>query len=940
MKPSRWVFYWLSLLIVSPVVLSQTDPAITSWRINQNGATGSSTNAAIHAIVSQYPADVQRVRYNSTDVYIDASGVPSYSIGPWTASPNVATDRHWLLRIPRSPTVQSGTKTSTLLGTIGVFINGVPIYNAKDAISFNNQGIWNQNAVTVEGGLVSPFINAFDSALGHPSEVSGGTTINGYNEGEYHHHQRPVSLLGQIGDSSATHSKIVGFAFDGFPVYGPYGYANTDGTGGVVRITSSYRLKSGNRPPPSGSSPGGAYNGKYIEDYEYVSGLGHLDQYNGRTSVTPEYPGGIYHYHATIDSSGNSAFPYIIGTQYYGVVGNDNLTHTVTVPENTVDYGAPVAICKDITIALNAEGSASIVAEEVNNGSSVTYGAPALSVNPSSFTCANKGINPVTLTVTDFYNNTATCSATVTVLDNATPTIACPDGVTVGTNDGCTATGVALGNPITSDNCAVASVTNNAPTIFPLGNTSVIWTVTDTAGLTATCTQSVTVIDIDPPTIACPDSVTVGTNDGCTATGVALGNPITSDNCAVASVTNNAPTIFPLGNTSVIWTVTDTAGLTATCTQSVTVIDIDPPTITCPDGVTVGTNDGCTATDVSLGNPITSDNCAVASVTNNAPTIFPLGNTSVIWTVTDTAGLTATCTQSVTVNDTDPPTIMCSPDIGPLTQAMGENGVVVTWAAPIVSDHCPGMVLAQTSGPASGSLFSVGTTTIGYTATDAAGNMAECDFSVTVTAAAVPVTHKLHFDRDTYEVSQGQSLEVMVIWDGDIEQNGDQGAANGLFSYGVKITVAGSTVQLPVITSIAPAGELDYNGFDVGALTTAGGAMAGLKGTIALNAFEPYFGVLIGTMNIDTAGAAPGAYQLEMTLYRTLGPGEEIFIDFNGTVLDDSIVFESSTLIVQNQAEPVTVPTLNEWGMIALILMLGLMAYGKTHVRHTKNRFQ
>lgn len=58
--------------------------------------------------------------------------------------------------------------------------------------------------------------------------------------------------------------------------------------------------------------------GRYLEDYDYIEGLGDLDQYNGRTTVTPEFPNGTYAYFITLDSGGNPAFPYVLGGQYYG----------------------------------------------------------------------------------------------------------------------------------------------------------------------------------------------------------------------------------------------------------------------------------------------------------------------------------------------------------------------------------------------------------------------------------------------------------------------------------------------------------------------------------------------------------------------------------------------------------------------------------------------
>jgi hypothetical protein len=94
---------------------------------------------------------------------------------------------------------------------------------------------------------------------------------------------------------------LIGFAGDGIPIYGPYGHEDhTDPSSAVVELRSSYRVKIGERP----DGPGGAYDGTYVEDFEYVAGMGDLDECNGRTGVTPEYPEGAYHYVAT------RAWPY------------------------------------------------------------------------------------------------------------------------------------------------------------------------------------------------------------------------------------------------------------------------------------------------------------------------------------------------------------------------------------------------------------------------------------------------------------------------------------------------------------------------------------------------------------------------------------------------------------------------------------------------------
>jgi hypothetical protein len=233
--------------------------------------------------------------------------------------------------------MNNGTKTSTPLGPIGVWINGVAVFNALDAQSYNNQNIWHQNAVVVEA-------SSFDACLGHPAP--GGV---------YHHHQNPRCLYAA---DSSSHSPLIGYTFDGFPVYGPYGYTNPDGSGGIKRLRSSYRprnitqrtsLPDGTVLSPSQYGPDVSVTyplGYYVEDFEYADGSGDLDRYNGRLTVTPDYPDSVYAYVATVDSDGNSAYPYFVGPQYYGVVETGNITSHghVAVSESVMTYSPETAI--------------------------------------------------------------------------------------------------------------------------------------------------------------------------------------------------------------------------------------------------------------------------------------------------------------------------------------------------------------------------------------------------------------------------------------------------------------------------------------------------------------------------------------------------------------------------------------------------------------------
>ena len=132
---------------------------------------------------------------------------------------------------------------------------------------------------------------------------------------------------------STQHGPLIGFAFDGYPIYGGYGYANALLPGAVKRMIPGYRLRNitvrttlpGGAPASqAGPTLAAQALGNYYEDYEHVTGLGDLDEHNGRFCVTPEYPQGTYAYFATLDRDGNSVFPYVLGPTYYGVVETSN----------------------------------------------------------------------------------------------------------------------------------------------------------------------------------------------------------------------------------------------------------------------------------------------------------------------------------------------------------------------------------------------------------------------------------------------------------------------------------------------------------------------------------------------------------------------------------------------------------------------------------------
>ena len=294
--------YLLALLLLTPALgRAQITPIVSSWIVNTTGATG----------YNGIPSNVQRVQYATGNVYITCTGIPGYTIGPsWGNNPNTPTNQNFVFKITRTPVPNTGTATATPLGHTGIWSNGVSMYNAWDAMSYNNGGVWRQNAIVVEGP-------GFDSCLGHPAA-----------NGEYHHHLNPKCLYNDR--DSSRHSPLIGFALDGYPIYGAYGYANPITPGALKSMRSSYRpraittrttLPDGSTASQAGPAVSTAKPiGYYLEDFEYVAGRGDLDVHNGRFCVTPEYPQGTYAYFVTINSQYAGAYPYTTGLTYYGVV--------------------------------------------------------------------------------------------------------------------------------------------------------------------------------------------------------------------------------------------------------------------------------------------------------------------------------------------------------------------------------------------------------------------------------------------------------------------------------------------------------------------------------------------------------------------------------------------------------------------------------------------
>jgi hypothetical protein len=198
--------------------------------------------------------------------------------------------------------------------------------------------------------------------------------------------------------------------------------------------------------------------------------------------------------------------------------------------------------------------------------------------------------------------------------------------------------------------------------------------------------------------------------------------------------TANASGTYPVGTTTVTWTVTDVHNNTNTCTQLITITDDEKPVISgMPGNMSINNDAGLCSAIANWTAPTASDNCGVSTFTSDyhSGDVFPVGTTTVTYTATDIHGNVQTTSFTITVTDNEKPVISGMPANISLNNDAGLCSAVANWALPTASDNCG--ILSFTSDHHSGDVFPVGTTTVTYTATDIHNNVQTASFTVTVT---------------------------------------------------------------------------------------------------------------------------------------------------------------------------------------------------------------
>ena len=258
------------------------------------------------------------ITLNETHLIISTNGIPNHdfeSTLACTGGGDCTSEKSYTWSIPRSPVndTSGGHDSSNCpeaagdyecapdRGAVAVAINGVPIYGPEDGPG--------GDAVAAEHGAYNEDRQPIELGICHGHAAQGGTYHYHADGNCMHWHPKDGESIENDYDESTiqavamntydgNHSQVIGVAYDGYPIYGFWGY---DDSMNIVEMKSSYELKAGET----------GYNG--IDDYKFTEGLGHLDVCNGHFGPTPDFPQGIYHYHTTMQNGdGDMGFPYFL----------------------------------------------------------------------------------------------------------------------------------------------------------------------------------------------------------------------------------------------------------------------------------------------------------------------------------------------------------------------------------------------------------------------------------------------------------------------------------------------------------------------------------------------------------------------------------------------------------------------------------------------------
>lgn len=528
---------------------------------------------------------------------------------------------------------------------------------------------------------------------------------------------------------------------------------------------------------------------------------------------------------------------------------------TATPVAQTICSGTPIT-----TIGLTGPVSGTTYSWTRDNAATVT-GIAASGIGDIAGTLTNTTTAPVTVTFT-ITPEAAGCTGapvTATVVVNPVPAgSASPVAQTICSGTAIsdiTFSGAVSGTQFnwTRDNTVsvtgIAASGNGTVSGILTNTTAAPVTVTFTiipeaSGCSGTSFSSTVIVNPQPTAVATPNTQTVCTGDAITpitlngaVSGTVFnwtrnntvnisGIPASGSGGISGTVTNNTS-----AQQTVLFTITPVANSCSGTPVTATVIVNAPPAIVCPANITVNNAPGqCGAVvnypaAVATGTPV-----PVVTYSIPSGSTFPVGVTTVTATATNACG-TATCSFTITVNDTQAPVITCPGNIN--ATAVGACTALVNYSV-TATDNCTGVTVVRTAGPASGTAFPIGITTVTHQATDASGNSSTCSFTVTVVDGQLPVINTQPVSQTvcaganaTFSVTAANALSYQwQQWNGSAWANISGATASAYTFSNVSASLSTTTVRVQVNgrcnTATSAAATLRVNALPVVSISASG----------------------------------------------------------------------------------------------------------------------
>jgi len=383
------------------------------------------------------------------------------------------------------------------------------------------------------------------------------------------------------------------------------------------------------------------------------------------------------------------------------------------------------------------------------------------------------GVTTVTYTATDAGGNTTTESFNITVADAEAPAFfQMPANIELSNVPGTCEATATWTHPQVIDHCELVTfqVTHNPGDSFPIGETTVTYTSSDSVLNESSQSFTVTVLDQEAPSFtSTQNDLQIPSEVGLCTAMASWPDPTGTDLCGAVTFSSSAPSgsPFSLGTTQVTLTCTDQSGNTTDQTFNVTVVDDEQPQIVgMPESFTISTQPSSCSGLPTWIEPTATD-CDSATITSDRllGSEFSLGDTIVTYTATDPTGNVTTSSFTVTVIDETAPSFDSVPTEITATTEAGTCSASVTWPDATASDHCSPVTI--TYDHASGSNFSLGTSTVTATATDAASNTQQVSFSVVITDGESPFQVSGPGTQVTVENPLGD-CQLPVTWDAPV----------------------------------------------------------------------------------------------------------------------------------------------------------------------------